>query len=97
MNGKLGLFTGYAVSGTTGVAGALASTAAKTGQVVNPHLFHHHLFGLEYSEVAIIVGILGTLSTMCLQFLTYRRNVLKDKINELKELVEEKKEPRDSE
>ena len=61
---------GYAASGATALGGA-AVTTKETAMQLHQQMT---VLGLPLSEVALIVGILGTLLTVIFQYLNYRDN-----------------------
>lgn len=67
LNTKPGIAFGYFMSGGTGSAGAVRY-AQEQAQVIEPHT----IWGFPLSEIALIVGIIGTCVTMLFQYLNYR-------------------------
>lgn len=57
----------YLVSGGTGATGA-ARLAQEQAMYVDPHIY----LGLSLSEVALLMGIVGTLATIAFQYLNYK-------------------------
>jgi len=75
MNSKPALIFGYIVSGSTAASG-MATTHT------------HIVFGLPLSEIALLVGICGTISTIILQTLSYRNTRRALAIQKLKVTLE---------
>jgi hypothetical protein len=70
---RLGTLFGYTIAGSTGSAGA--ATMMRGAEPVI-----HTIYGFPLSEVALIVGIMGTFATVLFQYLNYR-NIRKIKKN----------------
>ena len=67
--------TSYFIAGGTGAAGAANLSPAEQQMQITEKL----ICGLTLPELALWVGIIGTLTTMTLQFLNWRRLRKKDK------------------
>jgi hypothetical protein len=62
--------TGYLVSGVTFVGGATATGQQVQGVIPIQHVY----FGFPLSEIALLVGIVGTAMTVLFQYLNYKNN-----------------------
>lgn len=78
MQSKMGLITSYVTAGGTATVGTITSTTAEHAHAMTAH----PLFGHPLSEVAIVIGIIGTLSTMFFQALNYIRVRKMDEIKQ---------------
>lgn len=67
---KMVYTVGYWISGGTSATGA---TQIVKNQIINK-LPHDLYWGFTLSEIALVVGIAGTIATMVFQFLNYRHN-----------------------
>ena len=65
--------TSYFVAGTTAGVGAVRS-AQEQMLIVDPHIY----LGFSLSEIALCMGILGTVVTMTFQYLNYLNNKKKN-------------------
>ena len=72
---KPGIAFGYLMSVATGSAGA-SKVIQEKATLIEPHL----LSGFPLSEVALVVGIVGTIATMLFQYLNYRNIKRKSKL-----------------
>ena len=70
---KFGTTISYFVSGGTSVTGA-TRMAAEAQLAVEPH----YVLGFSISEIALLVGIMGTCATVIFQYLNYRNNLRKN-------------------
>ena len=59
----------YLITGTTSGAGA-ARMAQEQMMQADPHVY----LGFSLSEIALLMGIVGTIVTMTFQYLNYRNN-----------------------
>ena len=75
---KPGIFFSYMLSGGTSLAGATTLEQAKQ-ETVTHSLEAHILWGMSLPEIALYIGIIGTIATMVFQFLNYRNNCAKNK------------------
>lgn len=64
---KSGLAFSYFISGGTGASG-VARMTQEQAMMIEPHI----VFGFSLSEVAILIGIIGTFATMVFQYLNYK-------------------------
>ena len=70
---KPGIAFSYILSGGTSATGA--ATFNQVDQAVIPHSLESHIMlGLSLPEIALYIGIVGTIATMIFQYLNYKNN-----------------------
>ena len=79
---KPGITFSYILSGGTSATGAATLQQAgeeQTSLAIQHSLESHILLGMSLSEIALYIGIIGTIATMIFQYLNYRNNKAKKK------------------